>query len=46
MIFFGCNVLSVNPLKCLSMNNQEYNVRPEMINVTVMNLYFILSVLK
>ena len=32
MIFFGCNVLNVNPLKFVSMNNQEYKIRPETIN--------------
>ena len=31
--FFGCNVLKVNPLKCISMANQECRVRPETINV-------------
>ena len=25
--YFGCNVLNVNPLKCVSVNNQEYNLR-------------------
>ena len=29
--FFGCNVLNVNPLKCVSMNNQEYKIRPQAI---------------
>ena len=29
--FFGCNVLNVNPLKCVSMNNQEYKIRPQTI---------------
>ena len=33
MIFFGCNVLSVNLLKSVSMNNQEYKVRIEIINI-------------
>ena len=28
-IFFGCNILNVNPLKCVSMNNQECRIRPE-----------------
>ena len=32
-IFFGCNELSVNPLKCVPMNNQECKVRPEVINI-------------
>ena len=31
--FFGCNILSVNPLKFVSMNNQECNVRPKIINI-------------
>ena len=34
MMFFGSNVLSVNPLKCVSMNNQECKVRPKIINIT------------
>ena len=33
MIFFGCNLSSVNPLECVSMNNQECRVRPEIVNV-------------
>ena len=33
MMFFGCNLSSVNPLKCISMNNQEYKARPEIVNV-------------
>ena len=33
MVFFGCNLLSVNPLKCVSMNNQECKVSPEIVNV-------------
>ena len=33
MMFFGCNLLSVNPLKCISMSNQEFKVRPEIVNV-------------
>ena len=32
MIFFG-SLSSVNPLKCVSMNNQECKVRPEIVNV-------------
>ena len=51
MIFFGCNVSSVNPLnavllKCILMNNQECRIRPEMININSNNLYFVLIVLK
>ena len=33
MKFFGCNVLNVNPLKCVSMNIQECKVRSEIINI-------------
>ena len=33
MMFFGCNLSSVNPLECVSMNNQEYKVRLEIVNV-------------
>ena len=27
------NLLAVTPLRCISMTNQEYKVRPEIINV-------------
>ena len=37
MMFFRCNVSSVNSLnavpKCISMNNQECKVKPEIINI-------------
>ena len=33
MIFFSCNVLNVNSLKCVSMNNQECKIRPEIISL-------------
>ena len=33
MMFFGCNLSSVNSLKCVSMNNEEFKVRTETINV-------------
>ena len=29
MMFFGCNLPSVNILKCISMNNQDGKVRPQ-----------------
>ena len=32
-ITFNCNALSVISLKCVSMNNQECKVRPEIINI-------------
>ena len=33
IMFFGCNLSSVNPLKCVSMSNQECKIRPEIVNV-------------
>ena len=33
MMLFGCNLSSVNLLECVSMNNQECKVRPEIVNV-------------
>ena len=33
MMVFFCNLSSVNPLKCVSMKNQERKVRPEIVNV-------------
>ena len=33
-MFFGFNLSSVNPLKCISMNNQEWKIRPQIVNVT------------
>ena len=33
MMFFSCNLSSVNSLECVSMSNQEWKVRPAIINV-------------
>ena len=33
MMVFGCNILSVNPRKYVSMNYQECKVRPEIISI-------------
>ena len=33
MMFFGCSLPSVNSLKCISVNNQECKVRPQVVNV-------------
>ena len=46
MMFFGCNLSSVNPLKCISMNNQECKVRPQIVNVNEMILCLSLLALK
>ena len=33
MMLFGCNLSSVNPLECISMNNQQWKLRPEIVNI-------------
>ena len=33
VMFFVCNVSGVNSSKCMSMNNEEYKIRPEIINI-------------
>ena len=33
IMFFGCNLFSVNSLECVLINNQECKVRPEIVNV-------------
>ena len=33
MMLFGCNISGVNSLKCISMNNQKWRIRPEIINI-------------
>ena len=33
IMFFGCKLSSINPLECVSTNNQECIVRPEIVNV-------------
>ena len=40
MIFFSCNVLNVNSLKCVSMNNQECKIRPEIIGLNTIERIF------
>ena len=32
MMFFGCSVLNINLLRCVSMSNQECKIRPKIIN--------------
>ena len=44
--FFSCNALNAIPLKYVSMNNQECRIRLEIIILTVINLYFILTVFR
>ena len=33
MMFFSSNVLNVNLLECVSMSNQEFKVRPEILHI-------------
>ena len=33
MMFFGCHLSNVNPLKWVPMNNEESKVRPQIVNV-------------
>ena len=33
MTFFSCGVFNVNSLECVSMNNQECKIRPEIMNL-------------
>ena len=35
MVFFDCNLSNVNSLKCISMNNQEWKVRPQIDNIKI-----------
>ena len=45
-MFFGCDVLNVNSLKCVSMNNQECRARPEIININSNESLFYLYSIK
>ena len=33
MTFFSCNALNAIPLKCVSVNNQEFNIRLKIIDI-------------
>ena len=33
MTFFSCNALNAIPLKCVSINNQEFNIRLKIIDI-------------
>ena len=46
MTFFSFNLLSKNSLECVSMKNQEWKIREEVINVNTKNPVFIVLVLK
>ena len=40
MKFFGCNVLNVNLLECVSLNNQESKIRTKIIGINNNKLSF------
>ena len=40
IMYFGCNLQSVKPLECVSMNNQECKVISEIVNVNGEELVF------
>ena len=44
MMFFGCNLSSVNPLECVSINNQEYKIKPKNFNVSKEPVFFPFSI--
>ena len=46
MMFFGYSLSSVNPLECVSINNQERKVRPKIVHVNSNEPIFLLLVLK
>ena len=46
IIFFG-SLSSVNPLECVSMSNQEWKVRPEIVNINSNKpLFYLFSIKK
>ena len=40
IMFISCNISGVNSLKCVSMNNQECKVRPEITDINSNELSF------
>ena len=46
MMFFGCNLLSVNPFKGISMKNKNLKQDQKLLMFIVINLYFFRLVLK
>ena len=43
---FGCNLSSVNPLKCIPIKNEECKFRPQIVNVNSKEPVFFLLTLK
>ena len=46
MMFFSCNLSNVNILKHVLMENQDCKIWPQIVNVNIMYIHFILIVLK
>ena len=46
MMFVGYNLSSLNPLECVSMNNQKCKEDQRLLMFIVTSLYFFLTVLK
>ena len=44
MMFFDCNVSFVNPLECISINNEENKVRPNIVNVNNEPVFYLFSI--
>ena len=40
MTFFSCNIYNVNSLECVSINNRECKIRPEIIKIDTNELVF------
>ena len=40
MTFFSCNIYNVNSLECVSINNRECKIRPEIIKIETNELVF------
>ena len=40
MTFSSCNVLNIDPLKCVPINNQECKLKPEIVNVNINEFMF------
>ena len=46
MTFINCNLSNVNPLECVSINNQECKIRTEIININTNEPMFYLYRIK
>ena len=46
MMVFGCNLSRINPLKCISINNQESKIKTKIVNVNSKEPVFFPFVIK